>query len=210
MGGGFGLQRFDVVPSGDCGGVRPPRFGGDALYLGSLSVGQGTTVDERIGLVGLLFCARDEQSPSDDCVGPSASSCLGFTKEGFLGRGVALSELCGRFSLLGVRLYFWGAADMACLRTFSLLCWNRSADLAGGEAKVDSLENGAFGASGCSAWSLALRLHAAGLADESADELGICQHEGGFFLFDQPESIFRKTFRSASQNSWKSDGSDPA
>ena len=66
--------------------------------------------------------------------------------------------------------------------------------MASGKEEINSLENRASGASWRRYRSFSLRLYASCVSDKSSNELGIYEHQGRFFLLDQPQSIFGKAF----------------
>ena len=66
--------------------------------------------------------------------------------------------------------------------------------MASGKEEIDPLENRGSSASWRRHRAFSLRLYASCVSDKSSDELGIYEHQGGVFLLDQPQSIFRKTF----------------
>ena len=54
------VQCFDVVAGGHRRGIRITRLGCYVLHMGSLSLGERTCVDKRIGMVCFLLCPWDE------------------------------------------------------------------------------------------------------------------------------------------------------
>ena len=103
-------------------------------------------------------------------------------QKGSVGRGIALSLRGSGPGLLGFREHFRRPTDMAFLDPVSVVCWGGPGRLDVSETKPAELADGAlgFGRSGHRTFSLCL--HADGIFDQSSHELGIHQHEGGFFL----------------------------
>ena len=60
LGSSFGFQYFDVVAGGDRRGLWTARSGRHTLFVGSLSLGPRTGLDEWSRMVCFFLCVGDE------------------------------------------------------------------------------------------------------------------------------------------------------